>query len=194
MNEKTKKPIDTRRLVETAIMMALAFVLSNIKIIQMPLGGTVTLASMLPIVMIAIKYDLKWGLFTSLLYGVVQLSLSFVKVIGWGMPVPETIGCLLLDYLIAYAVLGFGGIFSKKGIAGQLIGIMIALTLRFVCHYLSGTIIFGVWEDGTGAVLLHSLLYNGTYMLPELVITAAVATLLLKAPYVRKYFAPVSNV
>ncbi len=179
-------------LVEGAVMAALATVLSFIPIIQMPWGGTVTLLSMLPIVIFSIRRGLKAGFTVSLLYGLIQFAQGAMKgLFGWGLTPSMLIACIFLDYIGAFAVLGIAGIFRKMKFPGWMGGIALAVGLRFVCHFLSGAVIWqSVGELWTGFstdnTYLYSFLYNGFYMLPELILTLAGAAALLKLPQTKK--------
>lgn len=186
----------TRILVEGAVMLALATALSYIRIYKLPWGGSITLFSMLPIVLFSIRRGLKAGLAVSFLFSLIQFFQGIGDgLFGWGLTPFMLIACILLDYIIAFTVLGLGGLFRKKKTAGWIGGIVIAISLRFVMHFLSGVVIwesFGeLWEGfSTDSTVLYSLLYNGSYMLPELVITTVVAVILLNIPHVRKLFRP----
>lgn len=179
-------------LAEGAVMAALATVLSFIPIIQMPWGGTVTLLSMLPIVIFSIRRGLKAGFAVSLLYGLIQFAQGAMKgLFGWGLTPAMLIACIFLDYIGAYAVLGIAGIFRKRKFPGWMGGIVLAVGLRFVCHFLSGVVIWQsageLWTGfSTDNTYLYSFLYNGFYMLPELILTLAGAAALLKLPQTKK--------
>ena len=111
-----------RALCECAIMLALSIVLSYIKLLpELPFGGSVTMFSMLPVCLVAIKYGWKWGLGTSFCFSWFQILQG--GVFSWGLTPGMLIGSLLLDYILAFTVLGFAGIFSKKGTLGSILGI-----------------------------------------------------------------------
>ncbi len=170
-----------RILAECAIMVALSFVLSLIKVWEMPFGGAVTLLSMLPVCLISLRHGIKWGLGTAFVYSATQAFVSGAH--GWGLSVTVLIVCYLLDYFIAFTVLGLAGIFRNKGTLGQIGGITLVCVLRFVCHYLSGVTIWSssAFENGFTSPYLYSLVYNGFYMLPETVFTVIGAFAILKA-------------
>lgn len=172
-------------LVEGAAMIALATVLSFIRIYKLPWGGAVTLLSMLPIVLFSIRRGLKAGMIVSFLYSLVQFVQGIIDgLFGWGLTPGMLIACILMDYILAFTVLGIAGIFRKKGNIGWILGIVLAVFLRFVSHFLSGVIIwksFGeLWKGfSTDSSVLYSLLYNGCYMLPEMIFTVLGAVILL---------------
>ena len=194
--EMSKKPV--YKLTLSAVFVALATVLSFIKVVKMPLGGSVTLLSMLPIVMISVMLGLKWGIGSAFVYSLIQLFLGITMdgLLGWGLTPVMLVGTILLDYIVAFTVLGIAGIFAKKGYAGICGGVALAIVFRFLSHFLSGFVIFKNLEQFeifgslfTNRPVLYSLAYNGLYMLPELVITVVGAAILFKLPQIKKLMA-----
>ncbi len=189
----------TRILVEGAIMIALATVLSFIRVVKLPWGGSITLLSMLPIVLFSIRRGIKSGLTVSFLFALIQFIQGIMDgLFGWGLTPGSLITCIFLDYLLAFTVLGLAGLFRQKGVTGWISGIALAILLRFTMHFLSGVIIwqsFGqLWGDFfTENTVLYSLLYNGAYMLPEMIFTIIGAVVLLKMPKVGSYLAKPAN-
>lgn len=193
MKENSKKYV--YRLTLSAIFIALATVLSFIKIINMPLGGSVTLLSMLPIVMLSCILGVKWGFVSAFAYSVIQLILGITVdgLFAWGLTPLMLIGTILLDYILAFSILGIAGIFAKKGTIGMCIGVGIGIISRFICHFTSGCIIFKELEQFEifgklfeNRPVLYSLGYNGLYMLPELLITVIAAVVLFNLPQIKK--------
>lgn len=183
------------KLTLSAIFVALATVLSLIKVVKMPLGGSVTLLSMLPIVIISVMLGLKWGFGSAFVYSLIQLILGIALdgLLGWGLTPVMLVGTIFLDYIVAFTVLGIAGIFAKKGYAGICGGVALAVVLRFLSHFLSGFIIFKNLEQfelfGSLFVnrpVLYSLAYNGFYMLPELILTTVAAVILFRLPQIKK--------
>ncbi|MCL2018136.1 MAG: energy-coupled thiamine transporter ThiT [Oscillospiraceae bacterium] len=182
-------------LVECAIMLGLAIALSFVKIIRMPFGGSVTLLSMLPIAVVSIRHGLKWGLPVAFLFSLIQFFTSLGEVMTWSLTPAVFAGMTFLDYILAYTVIGLAGVFRKKGVEGQCLGVATALTLRFFSHFLSGVILWGEYKAyyewaSDLSVPVYSLVYNGIYMFPEIIFTTIGAVVLLKTPYIRKLFAP----
>ncbi len=178
MSNTTKK-VNVQRLCVTAVMLALATALSMVKIIELPYGGSVTLASMLPVVIIAYRYGTAWGIASGLVYGCIQQLLGLNSLSYVTTPL-SIIAVILLDYIVAFLVCGFGGIFRKR-IKNQAIGIslgaFVVCALRYLCHVISGATVWAGISIPTKAALIYSLSYNGTYMLPEtivLVVTACI--------------------
>lgn len=170
----------------SAIFVALASVLSLIKVYELPLGGSITLLSMLPIVMASCMLGLKWGFIASFCYSLVQLGLGIAEgLFGWGLTPAALIGAILLDYIIPFTVLGIAGFMAKKGLGYILTGTALALFLRFLSHLLSGAIIFDIWCEWEN-VWFYSLCYNGSYMLPELILTLVGAAVIFNVPQIKK--------
>ena len=175
----------TRKIAVSAIMTALATVLMLIsKIIPAPWlqGGSVTIASMVPIITVGMLFGTKWGVYSSLCYALLQMMFGFYP------PPTQTliyfILVVLLDYVFAFGVLGLSGmfysLFGKKSFAIPLSAFIVTL-LRYLCHILSGILIWGVYTGEGQSVLMYSLIYNGTYMVPEIIISTIVTTLIFKS-------------
>ncbi len=182
----------TKILVEGALIVALATILSFIRVMKLPWGGSVTLLSMLPITLFSVRRGLRAGMAASVLFSLIQFFQGITDgLFGWGLTPGMLIACILLDYLLAYSVLGLAGLFGKKTYSGAMTGITLSVALRFLVHFLSGIIIWksvgALWGNfTTDNFYLYSFLYNGAYMLPELIFTLIGATVLLKAPPTRK--------
>lgn len=185
MKENSKKPV--YKLTLSAIFIALATVLSLIKVYNLPLGGSVTLLSMLPIVMISCMLGLKWGVGSAFVYSLIQLGfgISLDGLFGWGLTPLSLVGAIFLDYIFPFTVLGFAGIAAKKGTLFICTGTAAVLVLRFLCHLLSGAIIFDIWCEWEN-VWFYSLCYNGSYMLPELIITVVAAGIIFNLPQIKR--------
>ena len=187
-------------LVECAIMIALGTVLSLIKVYEAPYGGSVTLLSMAPMILLSLRRGVKVGLPAAFVYSVLQLILGLSSV-AW-VPSPSgKIWCILLDYIFAFTVLGLGGIFRNVKFSknettnlfvSALLGALLVTALRFLCHILSGAVIWYAldleWyaDDPTHIVnrygkWLFSAIYNGTFMIPEIIETVIGVPLLHKA-------------
>ncbi len=175
----------TRRLVESAVMIAIGTVLSMFPFsAPWAFGGGVTICSMLPLVIIAHRYGTKWGLFTAFVYSVLQLILG-VSNVQYATSFIMAVGIVLLDYTIAFTVIGLSACFNgviKNRLVSIVVGIVFTFALRFGCHFISGWIIWeALWPNEVGlASPMYSLVYNGGYMLPETIITALVAVLTYK--------------
>lgn len=166
-----------RALVESAVMIALATVLSLIKIVDLPAGGSVTIASMLPVAVIAYRHGLGWGLGAGFVHGVIQQLLG-LNTLSWVTTWQSVLAVILLDYIVAFAVIGFAGIFRKavKNQAGALaLGCVLVGVLRYICHVITGATVWAGLSIPTQAALGYSFIYNATYMLPETIILVVAA-------------------
>lgn len=184
----TKRRSNLIKLAECSVMLALSVVLSFVEIWKMPMGGGITLLSMLPVCLIAVKYGIGGALPTAFLYSVIQFAIGFASgnVFVYCTTAVTWIVCMLFDYIVPFTVLGFSGIFKKKfGNIGIIAGIALMIAIRFVCHYITGVYIWGQWAEGMSPYL-YSLIYNIQYMLPECILTSVAAGILIKLPAVRK--------
>jgi len=176
-----------RRMVTCAVLIALGTVLS---IIQIPFpwliwGGSVTLLSMLPICMVGLMYGPVWGIGSAFVFSVIQLMLS--RVGAWGLSPTVFAVCVIFDYIVAFTVLGVVGFFKGRSNTVILIGVGISVFLRFICHFITG---ITIWEasmpDSFSNIWIYSLLYNGSYMLPELIFTVIGAAALIRVGYIKR--------
>lgn len=179
-------------MVEGAVMIALAVVLSFIRVIKLPWGGSVTLFSMLPIMLFSIRRGLKYGFAVSFIFSLFELFQGITDgLFGWGLTIPMLLACICIDYIGAYSVIGIAGIFRKKNTAGYISGIILAVFIRFMFHFISGVVIWHsigkLWgEFSTENSFIYSLCYNAAYMLPEMIITVIAAVILIKIPQTKK--------
>lgn len=191
----------TTMLVEGALMLALAIVLSMITPFQklLPFGGSITLCSMLPICIYSIKHGVGKGLGVSFLFAVFQFVQGTVRdgLFGWGLTAGMLIVCVLFDYLLAYSVIGLAGMFRKKGLGGWIAGVVTALLLRFLSHVISGVYVFAstgkIWDELDFIAenkYSYSIVYNGAYMVPEIILTVLVTVILFKVPQIRRLLNP----
>ena len=180
----------TKKITTSALLIALATVLMWVsKLIPAPWlqGGSITIASMVPIVMVGIMFGTKWGLCASVAYAVIQMIFGF-----YPPPTQNFLNFVLVimfDYIIAFGVLGLSGMFyklsGKKAFSAPL-SAFIVTTLRYVCHILSGVLIWGVYAKEGQTVLAYSLIYNGSYMIPEIIITTIVTALICRMKMFKK--------
>lgn len=180
-----QKTSNIKRLCVSAIMIALATVLSLIKIYTLPLGGSITLLSMLPIVFISVSYGVGWGFFSAFVYSLIQMFLDLAAVASWGLTPAIFVGCIAFDYVLAFTALGIAGIFRNKGVWGAVLGSSLALFLRFFSHFLSGVILFRSYEV-FNSPFLWSVAYNGSFMLPEMIFTAVGVFFLFKNKNIKR--------
>ncbi len=160
------------RLTETAILLGFAAVLSVIKIIDMPYGGSVTAFSMLPLLVVAYRYGTAWGTFAAFTYGIIQLLLGLDN-FSYATSALAFVMILLFDYLLAFVVLGLGGVFRRfrlsQGTALSCAAVTTGI-LRYLCHVVSGCTVWAGLSVPTPQAIVYSLSYNACYMIPEILI------------------------
>lgn len=174
MNKKILK------LCESAIMIALATVLSLFTFANLPFGGSVTLCSMLPIVLISYRHGLKQGLLTGAVYGLVQMILG-AENLTYGTSFIAVACIILFDYIVAFGVIGLSGIFRGK-LGNQSVelgaGALLVCVLRYICHFITGITVWASMAPEGTPVWIYSLAYNATYMVPEAIVTVVGAVLI----------------
>ena len=171
----------TRIMVEGAMLIALATVLSYLKLYELPQGGSITIEA-LPLVVMGLRHGFKWGAGTAFVHGLIQMVIGFSNVM-YCNSIGAMILCVLLDYLIAFAVLGMASVFAKpfkNRVVGATVGAVICSALRFVCSFLSGWVLWGSWAPEGMHPAYYSLTYNGSYMLPNTIIIGIVIAVLAK--------------
>ncbi len=172
----TKSHYTTRMLTEAAMMVALAQVLSYVKLAEAPNGGSITPA-MLPILLYAVRWGVKPGLLAGFVFGLLQLIFDGAYAWGWQS--------MLLDYLVAFTPLGLAGLFKGKK-WGIFVGTLVGCAARFVVHFISGVTIYKIvaptefLNTTYSSPALYSLIYNGSYMLPNALIALVLAAVLYK--------------
>ncbi len=211
----------TKRLVESALMIALSTILSFVIIFRLPFGGSITACCMLPVILVSYRYGIKWGLAASFAFSLIQgiqgiaegtfsaASLGVENGVfngGFfsGSPLLASFGIFLLDYIVAFTVLGFAGMFRdkiKNKPVSLVCGILMVGLFRYIAHVISGAIFFGIWGEwfftqdgffawgqtlvdmfpGQSLYIIYSLIYNLSFLLPEVIITAVVGFILAKA-------------
>ena len=173
MKTKTSKQIVA--MIECSMMIALSTVFSLVKIVDMPYGGSVTIASMLPIVIAAYRHGFLWGLGTALTNSVIQLLLG-INNLSYFSTWQSILAIILLDYVVAFGVFALSGLFrkvEKRQNLAFLYGILLASVLRYACHVISGATVWAGLSIPTNAALIYSLSYNATYMIPETIVLIA---------------------
>ncbi len=163
-----KRQISTRVLVFSAMAMALGTVTSMVKVVDMPMGGSVTLCSMFFICLIGYLFGLRKGLLAAVAYGFLQLVTD---------PYIISIPQMFTDYIFAFGALGLSGLFSDKK-NGLTTGYLLGVLGRYVFTFLSGMIFFGT--NGAAynmAAPGYSLIYNGAYLVPEALATVIILQL-----------------
>jgi len=165
----------TQILAEIAIFTALATVLSMIKFYPMPQGGAVTLASMVPIILLSLRRGPKVGIVTGILYGTIQFMLELYVIDPFQV---------VFEYIGGFAVLGFAAFFPNKPVFGS----TLAITCKFLVHLIAGAVWWApIYAPSSSNPIIYSTIYNGSYLLPELVISGIVVYLLYKRNVLKAY-------
>lgn len=190
----------TFNLVLAGVMIAMGTALGFVKPFELPYGGAITLCSMLPVMFFSYRCGLKWGLSAGLVFSVLQLlfGLDALK----GISAMMVVGSIFLDYILAFTVLGLAGMFRgkiKNDAAAFTLGSFVSMMLRYFCSFLSGWVLWASFNEtadmqgfiatffpalgnlsGTALAVVYSLVYNGSYMIPEIILTCVVGFLLVQ--------------
>jgi len=163
--EKVK---EARILAELSVFVAVAAALHYLSRLYLPFfhlpqGGSITAASLVPILWFALRRGLRWGLEAGIVFGLVDLALPGSDFI------PDPIE-ILLDFPLAFGALGLAGAFKKQPI----IGVGIGIAGRFIFHFISGIFFFYMWAWPGWNPVLYSAAYNATYLVPEFIISAVI--------------------
>lgn len=198
------------RLTESGILLAIGILIDTFLKFDATwaYGGSITLCSMLPLVIIAYKYGVGWGSLAGVAHGVITMMISGGRAGGLAAMIEENGGIklflliMLFDYILAFAAIGLAGLaprFCKTAPGAVVAGSLIGLFGRYICHTISGFLFFGEWAEwfftdqvpwggwfvetfhGKALSLVYSIVYNGLYMIPEMVLTAVVGGILAKA-------------
>lgn len=183
-----KKRSNTLFLVEVAVFSALAYLLDlvsgllSLKI--WPQGGSISIA-MIPIFLMAFRWGVKGGILSGFLLGLLQFILGFSQI--------YTLVQGIIDYGIAFSVVGLAGIFAsqikdslsnnnrRKWVTFVLLGTLLGSALRYLAHVISGIVFFGEYAPEGQPAAVYSLLYNGTYMLPSFIVCSIIVILVISA-------------
>ena len=188
---KTKNKERLLSLCEGALVIASAYVLELLCVwlntitgvgALLPFGGTITV-SMLPIIYYSYRRGIAWGAGVGFVYSLLQMALGFY------VPPANNFGalvlCILLDYVIAFTVVGVANVFAKpfgkRRVLGYTLGAVIVCLIRFVSSFLSGVILWGSYAPEGMNVWLYSLVYNSSYMIPNAILTGVLACILCAA-------------
>ncbi len=178
--DKSKFTFDSKSIAYAGVCIAMSFALSYMRIVRMPQGGSLTPASLLPLMLYAFMFGTKKGVFAGVIYGLLQAVQSPDGVIHPAQ--------FVLDFPAAFACIGLAGLFAnfkpleKLPQIQFLIGGIIAGLGRFIMHFLSGTFAFGTWAPEGQPAWLYSLGYQAGYVLPDIAIALAVGVLVLCSP------------
>jgi thiamine transporter len=162
---------DARVLTEAALAIALSFVLGLIKVFEMPFGGSISL-EMMPLILLALRQGPFVGIVSGAVYGLLELATPPVFALH---PVQ-----VILDYPLAFAVLGLAGFF-RPTVRGAILGTAVAVLARFLCHFVSGVVFFATYAPEGWNPYIYSAAYNLAYLIPSMIIALVVVVALLRA-------------
>lgn len=191
----------------SAVMVALATILSFLKVWDMPYGGSITVFSMVPLAFISYRYGIKWGVFSAFVFSIIQMLFGISQL---GNDLWVVIGSCILDYIAAYTVIGLSGMFRNKIKTPALsitAGFLVATLIRYAIHVISGYIFFRSYAEwyfgqegftlgatilehvsGNALSVLYTFLYNTLYLLPDTIV--AVVGLVAIALFAKQYILP----
>ncbi len=215
------KNTKTKKLVTSAILIAMGTAISLfcefIPFLNLPFGGTITLASLLPLVIIGYMYGPAWGFGAAFVYSLLQILVGFKTVGALFTPTSDSymgiavaFGVILIDYILAFTSVGISSFFRnmKRPAAAIAVGSIVGLLACYAFHVISGALFYGVWAEwfftdtvfkdfavsrwimdnlsGAGLSTVYSVIYNGCYMIPEIVITAVIGAIVAAFPVIER--------
>ena len=166
--------IQTKIVAEVVVSVALAYALNMIVMFRMPQGGSVTAVSMVPLLWLALRRGVRVGVIGGSIFGIVDM-----------FPQPFVVHPVqfLLDYPLAFGALGLAGFFQTHPIGGVFSGI----AGRFACHFIAGVVFFGMYAPEGMNPIVYSAIYNGSYLIVELVFSVIVMYILVKRNIIKMY-------
>lgn len=175
--DKGEKGFSTKSIAYAAVCIAMSFALSYIRIVRMPQGGSITVASLFPLMLYSYMFGTKKGVFAGMIYGMLQ-AVQNTYILHPAQ--------FLLDYPIAFAAIGLAGMFAnnEKIKAPQLrfaLGAVLAGLARFISHFFSGMFAFGAFAHEGQSPFMYSLTYQFMYVMPDIVILVIVGVLVLSS-------------
>ncbi|MGC2872878.1 energy-coupled thiamine transporter ThiT [Ihubacter sp. mB4P-1] len=168
MGAQKEKKMDTKAITISALLIALAVGLGQIKLFEMPYGGTVTVFSMLPVALCGYILGIRRGVMAGMCVGLLNLIFGPYVI----HPVQ-----LLVDYPFAFGALGLAGFFSESGKNGLTKGYLLGLFARYICAVVSGIVFFGAYAPEGFNAVTWSLFYNFTYLAAEGILTVVIISL-----------------
>lgn len=202
------KRFNTRYLVESAIMIALATILSELKVIPFVFGGGITICAMVPIILLSYRWGVKRGFLCAFVFGVIQLLIGIAKH-SFGFELWLVILDVVLEYVLAYTLLGLGGIFRnrlKSPVAALTLGGLVAIFARYLLHFIAGATIWGSYAEwffmedagmsigetvmntfhGFGLSMVYSGVVNGSLMIGEMIVSVIALIVIATIPAISK--------
>lgn len=174
--DKMKDVKMSQKLTESGLLLALAVILSVLRIIDLPYGGSITLASMLPLIIIAYRYGFKWGMLSGFVFGLIQMIIG-LNVFSFVTGIIAVVAVAVLDYVLAFMATSLGALYRplKSQVSAFGLGALTVCAVRYIFHVISGCTVWAGLSIPTSDAFWYSLIYNATYMIPETIITVAAA-------------------
>ena len=174
---KNKTYFDAKILAEIIVFAALSAVLYIIRPFTLPYGGSVTLGSMVPVMWLSLRRSVRAGLVAGVIFGLLALLIDLMLLPYSPITNPVQV---VLEYPIAFAMLGLAGLFHKQSSALATIGVGISVLVKFILHFIAGLVFWTyTFPEGWNPVV-WSAVYNGSFLLPEFIISAILIYLLVK--------------
>jgi thiamine transporter len=178
MSESKRASSQTKVLAEIIVFAALSAVLYVFRPFSMPYGGSVTLGSMVPVLWLSLRRGVYPGLVAGAIFGILALPIDIALLPYSPIATPLQ---AVLEYPIAFAVLGLAGIFHKKPVTFAIAGVAISVFVKFLIHYFVGVFIwYYIYEFPAFGQYLYPAIYNGLFLIPEFIISVIVITILVK--------------
>jgi thiamine transporter len=174
-----RESLRIKLLAEVAVMVALSGALYLVKVFTLPQGGSITLASMVPVLLLSLRRGPKIGVTAGVIFGLVAL----VEDVSSGFEVIVFPTQVVLDYPLAFGVLGLAGFLRDS----PLLGVVIGVAARFCSHFVSGILFFASFAPAGMSAYEYSAIYNGSFLLPEMVITTIIMFGLVRLKALRLY-------
>ena len=174
--DKMKDVKLSQKLTESGLLLALAVILSVLRIIDLPYGGSITLASMLPLIIIAFRYGFKWGMLSGFVFGLIQMIIG-LNVFSFVTGIIAVVAVAVLDYVLAFMATALGALYRpmKNAVTAFGLAALTVCAVRYIFHVISGCTVWAGLSIPTSDAFWYSLIYNATYMIPETIITVAAA-------------------
>ncbi len=177
MNEKSNVIFQTKILAEIIVFAALSAVLYIIRPFTLPYGGSITLGSMVPVMWLSMRRGVHVGIIAGAIFGLAALLIDVMLLPYSPITNPMQV---FLEYPIAFGALGLAGILHRRSTIFAAISVGISGLIKFLLHFIAG-IIFWAWTIPEGwDPTLWSAVYNGSFLLPEFIISAIILFILLK--------------
>lgn len=152
-------------MISVALMIAITFILQQIKLFHMPQGGSVTPGGMVPLILLSLRYGMKIGALAGFLFGLLEMIIDPFLV----HPIQ-----ILFDYPLPYMSMALAGLWKDL----RVFSITLAFVARFMCHFVSGVVFFSSYAPEGMSPITYSAVFNATYLIPELIISAVIIKLL----------------